>query len=267
MTSIGTRPDAPTSESGRSAAERVQTTAPDHTGSPGTRVYGLIGILGLIFVTVMGLLVTAPDTELGERVRPIYVHVPTVTTAYLMFGIVALGSVMYLWKRSQFWDFLAASAAEVGVLMIGLTLVTGSIWGRLAWGTWWQWDGRMTSTLMLGLVFASYLALRASVENPQTRATQSAVVGIAGVMLIPVVHKSVDWWHSLHADRTVLGTFDPKLEGQQLFTLMVSFLVFLAIGIWMLIHRFRIAVLDDRAEGVQLVEAMAERRNEGEVSK
>lgn len=264
MTSTGVRSGAPASNNAEPQARPTQTIAPDHTGSNGTRVYGLIALAGLTFVVIMGLFVTPADEELGERVRPIYMHVPTVTTAYLLFTLVALGSVMYLWKRSQFWDFLAASAAEVGVLMIGLTLVTGSIWGRLAWGTWWQWDGRMTSTLMLALVFVSYLALRASVENPQTRATQSAVVGIAGVMLIPVVHKSVDWWKSLHQERTVMGTFDAKLEGLQLFTLMTSFLVFLAIGVWMLVHRFRIAVLEDRAEDAQLVEAMAERRSESE---
>lgn len=236
--------------------------SPEHTGSTGTRVLGIITIVGMVFVTLSGLLWTAPDVELGERIRPIYVHVPTVLTAYLMFAISAVGSAMWLWKRSAFWDKVAVSAVEVGTLFIGLTLVTGSIWGYIAWGSWWEWDARLTSTLVMFLVYVGYLALRASTPDPAQRATRTAAVGLGAVFLIPVVHKSVEWWNSIHQTATTFGQTDAKIDGLQLFTLFAGMATFICCGAWLLIHRFRLEYLAERAEGVELSDAISQRQAE-----
>lgn len=238
------------------------SSVPAHTGSTGTRVLGSLVLLGGAFTILSGLWWSAPDDELGDRIRPLYVHVPTVTAAYCCFILGALGSLLWLWRRSEFWDKVAVSATEVGVVFIGLTLVTGSLWGEVAWGTWWEWDARLTSTLVMFLVYVGYLVLRASLPDPVQRATRSAVVGMAAIVLIPLVHKSVEWWRTIHQTETIMGTTDAKIEGLQLFTLMAGLFTGLFLAAFLVIHRFRVEVLTSRAAEAQLSDAIAERRNE-----
>jgi heme exporter protein C len=172
-------------------------------------------------------------------------------------------SIWVLWKRSQFADVAAHACAEIGVLLLGLTLVTGSLWGRITWGAFWVWDARLTTTALLFLMYVGYLAVRAASTEPRTRATRSAIVGIASAVLIPIVHKSVEWWSSLHQDPTLFGTLNPKLGGAQLFTLMLSMATMLAICGWLFMHRFRVGWLSQQAERHGLAEAIAERQAEG----
>ena len=119
-------------------AADVRTDAPQGTGSTATRVLGVFVVVRGVLLAVLGLAVTKPDVDLGERMRPIYVHVPTVSAAYLLFVVNAIGSAMWLWRKSRFWDQLAAAAAEVGLIFLGLTLLTGSFWGRITWGVYWD---------------------------------------------------------------------------------------------------------------------------------
>jgi heme exporter protein C len=250
--------------SGRLGAGDTDPAANAHgsTSSTGTKVLGAIGLVGMGWLTLSGLVLTGPDAELGEAVRPIYVHVPSVVAAYACFFLTALGSVMWLWKRSAFWDKVAQASAEVGTILIGLCLVTGSLWGYITWGVWWTWDARLTSTLLLFLVFLGYLILRATDGTREQLATRCAAVGLGGVILVPIVHKSVDWWRSNHQAQTVLGTFDAEIDGLQLFTLMSGFLIFLAIAAYLIIHRFRVLVLEEEAESVGLEAAIAARSAE-----
>ncbi len=237
--------------------------APDSTGSPLTRVLGITSIVGLIALVVFGLFISPPDDQLGETIRILYMHVPTVSAAYLAFVITAVGSAMYLWKRSEFWDLLAASSAEIGVLFFALTIFNGMLWGKITWGVFWRWEPRLTTTAVLFLTYLGYLAVRQIPSDTRTRGTISAVIGLMAVVNIPIVHKAVDWWRGLHQEKTIFGTVNPDMHGTQLFTAYLGLVVFMVLFAWLLIHRFRVAWLAERAADVGVDAAIVERRAEG----
>ena len=115
------------------------------TGSTATRTLGALSLIGVVWLVLLGLVFSPADQTQGELVRLMYVHVPSAWLAYLSFSITALGSVFVLWKKSQWWDLVASSAAEIGVLFCGLALITGMIWGRPTWGTYWEWGDAASS--------------------------------------------------------------------------------------------------------------------------
>ena len=201
---------------------------------------------------------------MGGLVRIMYVHVPSAWLAYVAFIMTAIGGAMYLWKRSVWWDLVAAASAEIGVLFCALALFTGSIWGRHTWGTYWDWDPRITSTTLLFILLVGFLALR-TVDNESGDAAQRGMRGaIVGLLLFPnvmIVHYSVDWWRSLHQTATITR-LDPTIEGTMLFTLMLGIVVFSLLFAWLLIHRFRLGWLQERAGASGIEEALTERRAE-----
>ena len=227
--------------------DAASAAGPLSTASKATRVLGVISLVGIAALALFGLVLTPPDAELGETIRILYMHVPTVSTAYLAFVITAIGSVMYLWKRTEFWDLLAASSAELGVLFFGLTILNGMLWGKITWGVFWRWEPRLTTTAVLMLTYIGYLAVRQIPTETRTRGTISAVIGIMAVINIPITHKAVDWWRGLHQEKTIFGTVDPDMKGLQLFTAYLGLTVFLVLFAWLLIHRFRVAWLSERA--------------------
>ena len=235
---------------------------PTSTSSRGTRVLGAVCLVGLAVTGLYAFVVTGPDVRLGNSVRIMYVHVPTVTAAYCLMIANAGFSIYTLWKKSTFADLAAHACAEVGVVMLGLTLVVGAIWGRMTWGAFWVWDARLTTTALLFLMYVGYLAVRGLPAPPRVRATRSAIVGIAAACLIPVVHKSVEWWASLHQNETVLGKVNPNIEGNQYFTLMLSMVVFALVAVWLTIHRFRVLWLTEQLDEVGVDAAIDERRAE-----
>jgi len=232
------------------------------TSSRATRVLGVLSIVGIVALAVFGLFITPPDAELGETIRILYMHVPTVSAAYVAFVVTAVASVAYLWKRTEFWDLLAASSAEIGVLFFALTIFNGMLWGKITWGVFWRWEPRLTTTTVLFLTYLGYLAVRRIPATVSTRATVSAVIGILAVVNIPITHKAVDWWRGLHQEKTIFGTVDPEMQGTQLFTAYLGLTVFLLLFLWLLIHRFRLAWLSERAEERVLDRAIADRRAE-----
>jgi heme exporter protein C len=251
------------SSPGSPGVRRVGGPAPEHTGSRVTRVLGIATLVGLVALVVFGLFVSPRDAQLGETIRILYMHVPTVSAAYLAFIITAVGSVMYLWKRTEFWDLLAASSAEIGVLFFGLTIFNGMLWGKITWGVFWRWEPRLTTTAVLFLTYLGYLAVRQIPNDTRTRGTISAVIGIMAAVNIPIVHKAVDWWRGLHQEKTIFGTVNPDMRGTQLFTAYLGLGVFMLLFAWLLIHRFRVAWLAERAADVGIDAAIAERRAEG----
>ncbi len=171
--------------------------------------FGAFAYLFLIGAQVMGLVTSVPDRDMGHLQKIMYVHVPAAWIMSLTFAVVLWYSFLYLWKQRENDDLKAAAAAEVGSAFCGLTLVLGMIWGRPAWGVWWTWDARLTSTLVLFLIFVGYLALRAFVEDPHRRAQWSAAVGIMGAINVPIVYMSVRWWRTLHQVQSSPATVDP----------------------------------------------------------
>ena len=137
----------------------TEAIVPEHTGSRTTRLLGLATLAGIALVLVLALVVTGPDAVQGDAARLIYLHVPVAIAMNVGFGLTTLGSVMWLWKRSRWWDTVAVSACEVGLVYTGLTLVTGMVWGRPTWGVYWTWDARLTSTALLVALFAGELSV------------------------------------------------------------------------------------------------------------
>jgi heme exporter protein C len=168
---------------------------------------GILGGLALIVIAV-GLywaLVQAPrDALQGDVQRIMYLHLPSILTAYLSFFLVFIGSCLYLWKREKRDDNLAHSAAELGVLFTALTIIEGSIWGKPTWGVWWTWDARLTLTAILLLIYSGYLMLRSLIEDEDRAALSAAVLGIIGFLDIPLIHMSVYWWRTLHQPPSIL---------------------------------------------------------------
>jgi heme exporter protein C len=238
--------------------------APAGTGNQVTRVLGVAALISVATTAWLGLRVTPPDQAQGQLVRLIYVHPAAATACYTAFGLAALASLAYLWPRtrSRRWDRLAASSAEVGVLFCIITLVTGSIWGRASWGVWWTWDARLTLTALLGAVFIGYLALRRTGGDPDVRAKRSAVVAMVCVVLVPIDHEATSWWTTLHQPNTLLRP-NPLIHGIQLYTMLLSFLAIGLVSAWLLVHRYRVEVLEDRFEEEGFAVAIAERRAEG----
>src|SRR5215468_11540324 len=146
----------------------------------------------------------APREETqGNVQRIMYLHVPSVWVAYLAFAVVLVCSVVYLVRRAEGADQLAHASAEVGVLFTGITIATGSIWGKPTWGTWWTWDARLTSVSILFVMYLGYLLLRGMIDDRERGARFAAVLGIIGALDIPLVHFSVLWWRTLHQPPSV----------------------------------------------------------------
>ncbi|WP_208027178.1 cytochrome c biogenesis protein CcsA [Rhabdothermincola sediminis] len=234
---------------------------PEGTGSAGSRVLGAIALAAVALLVVLAFVATEGDVELGDTVRLLYLHVPVVIAAYLSILLTTVGSVMVLWKRSHWWDLVASSSAEIATLFTALTLFTGSVWGATTWGTWWEWDPRLTSTAMLFLLLLGYLAVRRTTLDQGARARRSAIVGLLLLPNVLLVNRSVEWWRSLHQGPTLFRP-DPTIEGLQLFTLVFGIATSIVLMVWLLLHRFRLAWLQDRLEARGLEDALAARRAE-----
>jgi heme exporter protein C len=235
---------------------------PAHTGSPVTRVLGVLAAVGTVALAIMALAVTPADEVQGEAVRMLYIHVPAAIAMYLCVVLLGLGSAMWLWRRTAGWDVLASASAELGLVFTSLVLVTGMLWGRPTWGVYWVWDARLTSTALLAVLLAGYLALRRVPSDPVSRSRRAAIAGLLLVIDLPIIKWSVDWWRTLHQDET-LTIPDAKIDGIMLFTLFLGMVVGLLVTTWLLIHRFRVAWLEQEVEHGGLDLALAERRAEG----
>ena len=210
---------------------------------------GYLGAVALIIVLAglyWGLLHAPPDAYQGEVQRIMYLHIPSILTAYLSFFLVFVGSCLYLWKREKRDDILAHSAAEIGVLFTALTIIEGSIWGRSTWGVWWTWDARLTLTAILLLIFAGYLMLRSLTEEDNRGASSAAVLGIIGFLDIPLIHMSVYWWRTLHQPPSILrpdkAPWD-NIHPAMLTALAINFVAFVLLYFYLLSLRFRLGEL------------------------
>lgn len=204
---------------------------------------GLAGLVGLYWLSFFWV-----STEMNQGVvqRIFYVHVPSAWTSFLAIGIAALCSGVYLWLRDERLDRAAVCAAEGGLVFATLVLTTGPLWGKIAWGTYWTWEPRLTLTLLLWFIFVGYFMVRNSTEDPEKGKRFAAVVAIVGAIDIPFIHLSVVWFRSLHPEPVVAKPDGPSLPGDMLATLMAGVAVFtlLFFGLFL----FRYAVEGLRAE-------------------
>jgi heme exporter protein C len=208
----------------------------------------LLGWLSLAGLAGLGVLVfafTPQDRYMGFSQKIMYIHVPSMWVAYLAFFIVFFCSIGYLWKRSAAFDRVAKCSAEVGVLFCGLGLLTGAIWGRPTWGTYWVWDARLTTTLILLLIYAGYVLLRAFAGVGEQQARLAAVLGIVGFLDIPLVHVSVQWWRTLHQTSTLFkvdtaGVPKPAMPMELLAPLLAGLGVITIFFAFLLLYRLRV---------------------------
>jgi heme exporter protein C len=241
-----------------------QTPAVLSTASKLTRVLGIAAALLTAALLALALVISPPEVEQADAVRLFYIHVPAaIVSLYIAFSITLVGSIIYLRKQSVFWDLLAGAAAEIGVLFCGITLITGMLWGKPTWGVYWKWDPRLTSTAVSFLLYLGYLAVRRLDLPPDVRRRRAAVLGIISFANLIIVRYSVQWWRSLHQGST-LDPIDTQLDGLMLFSFFVGVLTMIAIGGWLLVHRFRVAWMEERAAELALSAAIEERRREGE---
>ena len=207
-------------------------------------------ILGLLACGLWVFLKLPIETSQGFPQKIMYLHVPSVITTYLAFFIVFVYSIAYLWKRELMFDHIAKASAEVGLIFCALVLITGAIWGRTTWGTYWVWDARLTTTLLLFLIFMGYFLLRMSVNDRDKEARLASVLGIIGFLDIPIIHKSVEWWRTLHQPSTLCkvdsGESKPSMPPELLYPLMVSTLVMLAFYLYLLLLRYQTEKRTDR---------------------
>ncbi len=210
-----------------------------------TRLLGF-ATLGLMLVALYLALVYAPrEATQGDVQRIFYFHVPSAWVGFLAFFVVLVGSVMYLWRRSEWWDRLARSSAEIGLLFTTIMLVTGSIWGRAVWGTWWSWDPKLTTSLILWFIYLGYLMLRAYAPTREQGARYGAVVGIVGFVDVPIVYMAATWARALHPTAQIVADESTRAPGQVLLAFFVSFAAFTLMYVYMLIQRVTIARLED----------------------
>ena len=247
------------------------------TSSPKSRLLGLATLLGLVTLFVFAFFLTDPDVRLhpttGEvigqfdAVRLLYLHVPmAIIGPYVAPLVGAVASGGYLIKRTQWWDVTAHAAIEVGAIFCGLVLLTGSIWGRPVWNTWWEWgDVRLMTTLILFLMLLGYLALRRVAPDGQKQARRSAIVAIVAAINLPIINRSVEWWESrtLHQKSTLS---ELKIEDLTFFTLMMGIVVFLMLFTWLVLHRFRLGWLEKESLEQDVLTSIEERRSEATVN-
>lgn len=173
---------------------------------------GMVSAVMLVMGLAWGLALAPADSYQGEVQRIIYVHVPSAWVTFSAFLVIFICSVQYLRTRQVAYDTVAHAAATVGIVFCGLTLLTGSIWGKYAWGVWWTWDARLTTVAVLFLIYAVYLILRNLVDEEGQRARFAAVLGIVGFADVPIIHMSVYWWRTLHQPASVLRPDGPRMS-------------------------------------------------------
>ncbi|MFC1971830.1 cytochrome c biogenesis protein [Chloroflexota bacterium] len=213
----------------------------------------LLGLSLVLMVATLYLIFLFVPTEesMGIVQRIFYFHVPLAWVSFLAFFIVFLGSILYLWKRNSKWDIMASSSAEVGAVFTTLFLITGSIWAKPIWGVWWTWSPRLTTALVLWLIYLAYLLVRAYASDDQRGARFAAIVGIIGFIDVPIVALAITLWRTQHPGPVV---FTSGLAPSMLLTLLVSLAAFTALFLILVTQVARLK--KDRDEIMRLKELL-----------
>ena len=207
---------------------------------------GTLSLVGMMVSIWMIFLYAPTDAIQGQPQRIFYFHVPMAWLGLLGFVIVTVAGIGYLLKKDERWDWVARASAELGALFTTLTLITGSIWGKTTWGTWWTWDARLTTTLILWFIYIGYLMLRSYMGRTFASARAGAVLAIIGLIDVPIIYESVNWWRTLHpsAQVGVPGALPPSV----VLTLMVSLAAFTLLFGFLMVQLYQLQRMQTLAQ-------------------
>lgn len=200
---------------------------------------GALTIL-LMLVGLYGGLIKAPtDYQQGESYRIIFIHVPAAWMSMFVYGVMAVaGFVALVWK-TKISEIVVSECAVIGAVFTALALITGMLWGKPTWGTYWQWDARLTSELILLFLYSGVIAIHSAIEDPRVAAKAASVLAIVGVINIPIIHYSVTWWNSLHQPNMELVSETPSMHPSMLMPLLIMAIAFKVYFVWLLFIRVR----------------------------
>ncbi len=205
-----------------------------------------LGYSALLFLTagiIWGLVFAPPDYQQGDAFRIIYVHVPSAFLSMAIYGWMGFLALLLLVWNIKMAGMMLGIAAQLGASMAALALMTGSLWGKPMWGTWWVWDARLTSELILLLLYLAILATKSALPTKEQGDKIAAVLILVGLVDLPIIHYSVYWWNSLHQGAT-LSVFDkPRIASSMLYPLLLTLLGFSFYCLWIMLHKTRSEVL------------------------
>src|SRR5689334_13673013 len=208
---------------------------------------------GVLAVGLYFALVAAPpDYQQGESVRIMFIHVPAAWMALSVYLFVAVASAVALVWRHPLADIAAQAAAPIGAAFTLVCLATGSLWGRPMWGTWWVWDARLTSVLVLFFLYLGYIALVNAFDDRSRGARAGALLALVGVVNLPIIKFSVDWWNTLHQPASVIRIGGPSIALSMLLPLLVMAVAFTLLFLWLLLLRMRTALNERKIEALRL---------------
>jgi heme exporter protein C len=206
------------------------------------RIQRPLGFMTLLWLGVgLWMVLNAPlDFQQGNSVRILYAHVTSAKMSLFCYILLTITSITYLIKKSETADILSEAAAPVGAAFTAVTLASGSIWGKPMWGTWWAWDARLTSMLVLLILYMGLMALRSSLDEPLKAARATAILAIIGAVDLPIIHYSVVWWRTLHQPASFGGASgNPTITGDLLPPLLVMAIAFIFLGAYLVVVKAR----------------------------
>ena len=224
-----------------------------NTNSPARNVLLLLSGVSMVGALYLVFLYAPTDRNLGISQRIFYFHVSMAWVGFLAFFWVLVGSVGYLWKRSQKMDRLAYSSAEIGVVFTTLMLITGVLWAKPAWGVWWTWDPKLTTSLILWLLYVAYLMLRAYSPRGDQGARFAAVLGIIGFVDVPIIYLSVVWWRTVHPPVVLGPVAEGSLDPSMRMVLMACTVAFTLLFAYLLMDRQALRRSEEEVEAVRSI--------------
>ena len=216
---------------------------------PWTSVGALAAILLALY---FGIFDSPADYQQGETVRIMYVHVPAAWMALFIYTVMALASGSFLIWKHPLADLSAQAAAPIGAGFTAIALVTGALWGQPMWGTWWVWDARLTSVLILFFLYLGYMALVNGFDDPERGSRMGAILALVGFVNVPIIKFSVDWWNTLHQPASISRLDAPAIDPSMLTPLLLMAIGFKLFFISILIVRIKIQLLKKRIRSIQL---------------
>jgi heme exporter protein C len=212
---------------------------------------GLALVLAAV-ATVWGLVIAPPDYQQGEAMRIIYVHVPAAWMAMFVYAVMAVSSaVAFIWNH-PLADVAAKASAPIGAVFTALALVTGMLWGQPMWGTWWVWDARLTSVLILFFLYLGYIVLWSAIEEPAGAVRAARILVLVGAVNLPIIKFSVDWWNTLHQPAAVFRMDGPTMPTEMLTPLLIMGLAYNLLYVAILFMRMRAEIAERRLRTIRL---------------